>query len=98
MPTKFLIDCAALCMKLGSNSIIINIVTKVSDVDIRVPVNIFLPLLVMITLIDDDIIITLRIIVNSIVNLMLPPYCIYIIIYHKYVYCNTLFNFFLDLC
>ena len=58
-------------MKLGSNSIIINIVTKVSDVDIRVPVNSFLPLLVMITLIDDDIIITLRIIVNSIVNLML---------------------------
>lgn len=57
-------------MKLGSNSIIINIVTKVSDVDIRVPVNSFLPLLVMITLIDDDIIITLRIIVNSIVNLM----------------------------
>lgn len=34
----------------------------------------------MITLIDDDIIITLRIIVNSIVNLILPPYCIYIII------------------
>ena len=58
-------------MKLGSNSIIINIVTKVSDVDTRVPVNSFLPLLVMITLIDDDIIITLRIIVNSIVNLML---------------------------
>ena len=58
-------------MKLGSNSIIINIVTKVSDVDIRVLVNSFLPLLVMITLIDDDIIITLRIIVNSIVNLML---------------------------
>ena len=77
-------------MKLGSNSIIINIVTKVSDVDIRVPVNIFLSLLVMITLIDDDIIITLRIIVNSI----LPPYCIYIIIYHKYAYCNSLFNFF----
>lgn len=67
-------------MKLGSNSIIINIVTKVSDVDIRVPVNSFLPLLVMITLIDDDIIITLRIIVNSIFNLILPPYCIYIII------------------
>ena len=67
-------------MKLGSNSIIINIVTKVSDVDIRVPVNSFLPLLVMITLIDDDIIITLRIIVNSIVNSILPPYCIYIII------------------
>ena len=67
-------------MKLGSNSIIINIVTKVSDVDIRVPVNIFSPLLVMITLIDDDIIITLRIIVNSIVNSILPPYCIYIII------------------
>lgn len=81
-------------MKLGSNSIIINIVTKVSDVDIRVPVNIFLSLLVMITLIDDDIIITLRIIVNSIVNSILPPYCIYIIIYHKYAYCNSLFNFF----
>ena len=81
-------------MKLGSNSIIINIVTKVSDVDISVPVNSFLPLLVMITLIDDDIIIMLRIIVNSIVNLILPPYCIYIIIHHKYAYCNSLFNFF----
>ena len=85
-------------MKLGSNSIIINIVTKVSDVDIRVPVNSFLPLLVMITLIDDDIIITLRIIVNSIVNL------IYLLIVFILLYIMSMpiathyLTFFLDLC